>query len=229
MTTDWPKWLDQALSHWERTTGLKKTQMELAAAVELMLGINFDKSKINKSLAGTRKLKPDEIMAISKATGFPAPIDEASKVAAIDRAPVVGIVSTGYWFENDMELDQDAQADIPFVPGKYTGLKQFAYRVQGVSMNADRIFDGDYVICVPYFEARAQLTGGDTVVVRRRRGHLTELTCKRLIQARAGFELWSKSTDEQYQAPLVFVESGAAEDETVIEVVGLVVGVFSPR
>jgi SOS-response transcriptional repressor LexA len=222
---DWQKWIKGALEF----SGMK--QNALAAAIERELGVNFDKSKINKVVAGKRSLSTDESMAIFRITGFPLPLDGLPKkhLAAVEIAPVVGVVSAGYWFENDMELNQETEPGIPCVPGKYVGLKQFAYRVQGQSMNADRIFDGDFVICVPYWEARSKLTGGDTVIVLRTRGQLKELSCKRLVQALAGFELWPKSTDQQHQTPIRLDGDGAAIDDTVIEVVGLVVGVFSPR
>lgn len=222
--SDWQKWTIDAL----RYAGV--SQAQIARDLERELGISFGKSKINKVVKGERELSPDEVMAISKITGFPLPeAGAANQEATIERAPVVGIVSAGYWFENDMDINQEAQTDIPYVPGKYTGLRQFAYRVQGPSMNADRIFDGDYVICVPYWEARAKLTGGDTVVVLRTRGQLKEMTCKHLVQSRSGFELWPKSSDHRHQTPVRMTECGEADDDTEVEVVGLVVGVFSPR
>lgn len=97
-------------------------------------------------------------------------------------------------------------------------------------MDLRRILNGDYVICVNYFEARTQLTDGDIVVVERRRGQMTERTCKELKIVADGYELWPRSSNPKFSKPIVVEHQhdSSESDGTNVEVVGLVVGRYSP-
>lgn len=141
---------------------------------------------------------------------------------------VIGETQAGLWREANAFSD-DEPAPVPAVRTKFSASRQFAYRVRGTSMNAERIFDGDYVVCVPYFEARPKLTTGDVVVIERRRNGETETTVKFLEVRRGLYELRPKSTDSRHKEPIIVVLDHHADDGTEIEVVGLVIGVFSPR
>lgn len=153
---------------------------------------------------------------------------EPTSPEAIRRVIVAGETQAGMWREVDALIDEPP-APIPAIETRYGALPQFAYRVRGGSMMADRIFDGDYVICVPYFDARARITDGDIVVVERRRGGETETTVKRVATFPGRFELRPNSTDPRYREAIIVVRNHLADDGTEIEVKGLVVGVFSPR
>lgn len=141
---------------------------------------------------------------------------------------VRGETAAGRWFEQE-EVFDDEPPMISMVLGKYQKLPQFAFRVVGNSMNRKRIHNGDFVVCVPYFEARSVITDGDIVVVERRRGHLTERTVKQVERIADGWELWPRSTDPAHQEPIFIGDGGKdGDDGTVVEVVGLVISAQTP-
>ena len=149
---------------------------------------------------------------------------------SVAQIPVRGVTAAGKWLEFD-DFEQDALAPIYAVAGRFPMEEQFAFKVSGPSMDKARIFDGDYVICVPYWIARVAPTPGDLVVVERKRGTMFERTLKELQLNGDEFELWPRSTDNRFQTPIRvkknhdFVES----DGTTVEIVGLVVASYVPR
>ena len=156
-------------------------------------------------------------------------IDSEIVINKITHAKLMGEVAAGRWFEQSEFFDEQPPL-IPTVPGKYPALTQFAFKVVGQSMDMKRIQNGDFVICVPYFEARAEIVDGDICVIERRNGHLIERTCKEIKTINGGFQLWPRSSSPQYQTP-IFVpnrRSPEAEDGTTIEIIGLVIGRFAP-
>jgi SOS-response transcriptional repressor LexA len=184
---------------------------------------------------------PDEIKKAARYLGSPPPDD--ANMAQVSTAQkklssfvepetsvryvgVRGETAGGRWVE--YELGDAIYPDIPVVPGPYSSLEQVAYRVRGNSMDKARILDGDFVICVPYFDARTAMTDGDIVVVERRRAGLYERTCK-VLEVRPGHaSLVPYSTDPRHEGPL-FITGGPQEDDgTEIEIVGLVIGKYAP-
>lgn len=149
---------------------------------------------------------------------------------SVAQIPVRGSTAAGKWLEFD-DTEQDALAPIYAVAGRFPMDEQFAFKVSGPSMDKARIFDGDYVICVPYWIARAAPTPGDLVVVERKRGTMFERTLKELQMSENEFELWPRSTDSRFQTPIRvkrnhdFVES----DGTTVEIIGLVIANYTPR
>lgn len=141
------------------------------------------------------------------------------------RVVVVGEVAAGVWQE-EHTWDERKFEDIPTVPGPYESLEQAAYYVRGPSMDLERIFDGDYVIAVPYFMARTAYQEGDIVVVTRRQNGLTERTVKSIHLIEDGIELVPRSSDPRFQKPVLFktgpVADADASDES-IEITGLVI------
>lgn len=149
---------------------------------------------------------------------------------SVAQIPVRGSTAAGKWLEFD-DTEQDALAPIYAVAGRFPMDEQFAFKVSGPSMDKARIFDGDYVICVPYWIARAAPTPGDLVVVERKRGTMFERTLKELQMSDDEFELWPRSTDSRFQTPIRvkrnhdFVEN----DGTSVEIVGLVIASYVAR
>lgn len=140
---------------------------------------------------------------------------------------VQGFVQAGVWTEFEEFSDMDIET-IPVIPGKWAGYRQFAYRVQGPSMNRVRLFDGDYVVCVPYWEAVREHSNNELVVVERRRAGTTERTVKQIEIAPDGTcQLWPRSDDPRFQTPIPC--AGPEPDGTEIVIVGLVIGSFTPR
>lgn len=162
--------------------------------------------------------------------GKPSKITEWTQIESVTQIPVRGSVAAGRWLEFD-DTEQDSLSPIYAVAGRFPMAEQFAFKVSGPSMDKARIFDGDYVICVPYWIARAAPTPGDLVVVERRRGTMFERTLKELQMTEDTFELWPRSTDARFQTPIRvkrnhdFVET----DGTTVEIVGLVIASYAPR
>jgi SOS-response transcriptional repressor LexA len=137
-----------------------------------------------------------------------------------------GFTQAGQWneFEN-WEDESQGEIPIPEMPGIWPGLDQFAYLVKGNSMDAARIFDGEYVICVPYFEAREDLEAGDIVVVERTRNSAVERTVKQIEIDGKIVRFCPRSTDLKFKPIVVEVDGELKEaEDTDVRVVGLVVG-----
>lgn len=155
-------------------------------------------------------------------------LDIVKDVDGVRPVHVRGETAAGRWFEQE-EVFNDEPPMISMVLGKYVRLHQFAFRVVGNSMNRKRIHNGDYVVCVPYFEARTGITVGDIVVVERRRGQLTERTVKQIDRGPNGWELWPRSNDPAHKDPIVIpFDDGKADDGTEIEIIGLVISAQTP-
>ena len=145
-------------------------------------------------------------------------------VAEVGLAPVKGETAAGLWREFE-KLDLAKFERVPVVPTSYGNREQFAYRVEGRSMEKEFIFDGDYVICVSFASVRAAPQTNDVVVVERRQGGRTERTCKKAVRMEGEIVLASQSDDPDFAEP-IFLEG---DDDTTVEVVGLVVGTYRPR
>ena len=149
-----------------------------------------------------------------------------AEIASVMRVHVRGNVQAGIWTEFE-EVPSDVTEMIPVVPGRYPNLEQAAFRVRGTSMTKARLFDGDYVVGVPYFMARATIHNGDLVVVERRRGGSVERTVKQIEEGPNGCLLWPRSDDPRFQAPIPC--TGPEPDGTEIEITHLVIGSYTPR
>lgn len=177
-----------------------------------------------------KKLSLADLIAVSREIGVPVSQltdDAVAPDATLVGAAVVGGVKAGLWMEFDDGFNQDTET-VPSVPGKWQAVKQFAYRVSGNSMDRARMHEGDYVICVPYADARTAIRSGDYVVVERRRGGAVERTVKLVSVGASEYRLEPRSSDARYSAIVVPHGSSTAEDGSEIEIVGLVIGVFAP-
>lgn len=162
-------------------------------------------------------------------TGDGDSFTQTKSVNAIKLVRVIGKVSAGRWMDRADLIDPDEQIQIPVVPGRFESVDQFAFKVEGPSMNARNILPGDYVVCVPYWLVRTAPTDGDVVVIERQRGDLVERTVKELVVHADRFEFWPRSTDIRYQKPEIVErsESGMVEDDnTTITIVGKVLSRF---
>ncbi len=150
-------------------------------------------------------------------------------------APVVGEVAAGRWLSVDYH-DEAKWDPVPFIPGRYEGLSQTAYRVVGPSMNQKHIEDGDFLITVPYFEARSAPQSHDIVIVETSRDGEVERTCKELIISLDAYELWPRSNHPSYTSPIIIPKSkneatgpwNPEENGRIVSLVGLVIGRFRP-
>ena len=185
---------------------------------------------------GSRGAKRQEIIRYAKFFGVnpawleygegelsTAPVESATP--SIAQVHIRGSVQAGTWNEFEEFPDADMET-VPTVMGKWAGYEQFAYKITGPSMNQARIFDGDFVVCVPYFLAAKGHKTGDLVVVERRRGGLVERTVKQVDFSNGDCKLWPRSDDPRFQLPIPC--KGPEPDGTEIEIIGLVIWVCRP-
>jgi SOS-response transcriptional repressor LexA len=195
--------------------------------------IGTSRQTVSKLVNGKLGLSPEWAVKIGTALGVPPQSllfdDTLSPTVAIREAPVRGEVAAGRWFEHD-DMDQGRFAPVPCVPGPYGDCEQFAFRVAGTSMDKARIQDGDFVVCVPYWQVRASMLQGDLVVVEQRDGQRIERTVKELVVTRDGYELWPRSSDPKWQEPIRVPRKKDAHTDggLEIEIVGLVIGRYAP-
>lgn len=154
----------------------------------------------------------------------------ASPAIDTKNVSVIGAAQAGIWTEFENFEDESLNDHkVPIVPGKWSHLSQFAYNVRGVSMDLDRICDGDYVICVPYFDARSDITEGDRVVIERSRNSAIERSVKQVEIHGKEIFFCPRSSDARFQAIKVKVNRHMREaDDTEVRLVGLVIGRWSP-
>lgn len=204
--------------------------------------------QITHLLKGDRRLKADLLPKISAYLGEPLPTnknvippaEQAEQKAyenvnkalpeghlTVTLVPVVGEVAAGVWRESDAMGYTGKEPQIPIVPLGYPHSKQFAYHIIGNSMNQMRMQGGDYVVCVPYFERRSEITDGDFVVVERRNGQLTERTLKIVRVMPDGYQLEPRSSEPGHK-PIFVPRNFEPVDGIEVEIVGYVVGGFIP-
>lgn len=191
--------------------------------------------------AGTRTIGQDDAERYARAFRTRGVNVSAKTILFEERQPFLpvnyvlirGEAAPRRWIEPGEVFSQD-QVLIPAVPGKFEMLEQFAFRIVGPSMELKRIFNGDFVICVKYFDARADLMDGDIVVIEKRKDGLIERTCRELKIRPDGFELWSRPADPKSQdqkndiAIRVKNREKSSEDGDDVEIVGLVIGRYTP-
>jgi len=190
---------------------------------------------------GDRKLNPGVIETARKLYGVTS--DEVlgrvggKSSTEVSIARVVGEVAAGIWleanpfaFDPDLPPDEDKYPPMPYVPlPQYRGLPQVAVKVIGPSVNRV-IQDGHFAVCIPYWEARGEITDGDLVVVQRRQGDLFEGTIKRVARGKKNWELRPESTDPRYQTAIEIPEMTAEDhdQDSDVEIVGLVIWQGAP-
>lgn len=193
------------------------------AYVSEVLRGNEPKAKQLISLAEKLGLSLDEVLL-----GRDEARPEILRSESPKLAHVVGVVQAGLWYD-ESHPPQVEYEPIPYVPTRYPNLKQVAYRVQGSSMNLRKIEDGDFVIAVPYWEVRIAPQDRDLVVVERRRdGGEIERTVKEVAIQPEHIELWPRSSDPAWQKPILIPRDQQPSDFVEVEIVGLVVGRYSP-
>ena len=211
------------------------TAREMGRRASMVLGRDRPLSEptVRAHENGTNGISPEMAEAYAKVLKVdPAAIlfgeghTSSSGVSQNDNVRMVGVVG---------EIRAGAFAPIPdeeptpweFVPvslPEYARATLFALYVVGRSM--DRHYpDGSAVVVCP--AAEAGIREGDHVVVRIRRGSMAETTLKEVVVSRDGVELWPRSTDAAYQAPIKLYADRDADDGP--EIIGVVVGSFAAR
>lgn len=224
-----------AMSDWRERLrqALKEKGLDMKAA---SLGANLNPSAVQQIISQGKDPRAGTLQQLADAHGLSLDAillnrEPSSTLNPQDRevrlAPVVGTVAAGLWFSLDAPPQIESEP-VPYVPCRYPDLEQRAYKVQGSSMDKRRIEDGDFVIAVPYWEARMSPVAGDIAVIQRQRdGGLVEWTVKEVDITKDSVRLIPRSTDPSFQDVVTIPRTRSTDDYGEVAIVGLVVGKFS--
>lgn len=144
----------------------------------------------------------------------------------ISYATVNGELEAGIWREPTVYVVDDATL-IPAVPHPdFIGIKQYAWRVCGNSMNL-LVAPGAYVIGISFHDIwpRRELRDGDVVVCERRDGDKVECTLKRVAKDGDRFRLDAESDDDRFKKP-VWISADEDGEEVSVQATYLIIGSF---
>lgn len=144
----------------------------------------------------------------------------------ISYATVNGDLEAGIWREPSVYVVDDATL-IPAVPHPdFSGLKQYAWRVCGNSMNL-LVSPGSYVVGISFHDMwpRRELRDGDVIVCERRDGDKVECTLKRVAKEGDRFRLDAESDDARFQRP-VWLSDDEDGEEVTVTATHLIIGSF---
>jgi hypothetical protein len=137
--------------------------------------------------------------------------------------PVVAKANAGA-FREDERLAA-GEVDVPSVPrGDIPALVQYAVQIDGPSVNL-KIADGAFAICAPYDKYPGGPKHGQLVHVVRERAGMHEHTIKELRFTRTGMVLVPCSSDPAHQEA---IDMSAPEEDTLVRIHGVVIGMFQP-
>lgn len=197
-----------------------------------IIGVSY--STLTSHENGRRDFDEDAAQIYAKAFGVPvnhllasdllngdSPVTIPAKDGSIATitVPVYGQAAGGLWLEGeDMPFD-----DVPVVispVSDYPAHAQYARKVVGNSVS-HRIPDGFYAIFVRFDSYGGRIFPGDLVDCMRTRSGLCEHTVK-------VFDVDRLMTDSKELTRQVAIPLGHNDDGTIVEIVGIAVGVYSP-
>ena len=138
-------------------------------------------------------------------------------------------VQAGTWYEQDHFIDELPASPQPVAPDpRFAEWPQWLEEVVGDSINL-KIAPGGFAHVVDAVAMGYAPRDGDWVVVERCRfgGGLCERTIKQISMGQNGVELWPRSTNPKWSAPVVIGDGLADEEDAQVAIVGLVIGAYS--
>lgn len=142
--------------------------------------------------------------------------------------PVRYKVQAGLWFEIDAEEPPVQVSHAVHPDPRFAQWPQWLELVVGDSVNL-KIPPGHYAHVVDAVEMGYAPTDGNWVVVERRRGAIRERTIKQIAVTEDGeVQLWPRSTNPKWSAPLQ-LKQGAEGEDVEVAIVGLVIGAYDPE
>lgn len=201
------KWLRDAL----KSAGM--TQSELARQMTVALGRSIDRAAVQKMTKdkGGRKISADELFAIAKILGAPAPAEKSD----LRTVTVATHVQAGLWAETWEWADDDHyQVAVPR-DAALDGFRLYGAETRGPSMNK-RWPERTVVVFTNVDETLESPQPGKRYVVEAKRADgKREHTVKLLHRDEQGkFWLVPESNDPLFQAPLS-VDDGATNGDEV--------------
>lgn len=189
-------------------------------------------------LAGkSRNPRSDTLSALADA--LDVPLGAILKGGSTDAAPPSRVapvflpvkyrVRAGAWVEMDAAAQMLPSSAQPVSPdSRYAQWPQWLEQVEGDSIDL-LIKPGSFAHVVDAIEMGYAARDGDIVVVERRRdgGALRERTIKQVAIVDRRIELWPRSSNPQWQSPLIISAGVRPAEDIEVEIVGLVVGAYA--
>ena len=160
-------------------------------------------------------------------------VDEVSGPVSISQVSVSfggkvgagGFLPVSEYFDQDDEHLLIPQTVVPHP--QFPGIRQFAWVVEGDSMDRSGIFTGMWVVAAPYIDyidKIGDLQNGQIVIVERTRfgGSEAERTLKEVQFARGGIRLVPRSSNPKYKEFFLAIDPLADGDEIEIKVLAVV-------
>ncbi len=142
-------------------------------------------------------------------------------------AEMTGVLQAGSWVEAGANMVEEI-VSVPIVPHQdFIGVRQYAWRVMGNSMNRIAKHDS-YVVGVSFFDIRGwrPMKHGDVVVCQRVDGERCEYTLKRVVRTAEGYRLDPDSDDPRWQEP-VWLQNGDNGEFEQVTATHLIIGQFA--
>lgn len=202
-------WVISAMEHADMS------QADLVREMAANYGWSDNRSIVNKIVKGERDLKADEMIDISRATGYPIPSTKPPRQDGLRRVTVAAHVQAGDWAEAWEWEDADRYdvyvQDLP----ELRGFRLYAAEARGPSMNK-RYPEKTVLVFTNVQETmESPIAGKRYIVERKKSGGEAEHTVKTLmVDADGKFWLVPESDDPRFQAP-ISVEDGTGDDGTV--------------
>ncbi len=224
------------MNWWDRLETQMKSLGWSKAELSRRSGIPYD--SVNKYLRGNVEQPRGEIMQTLADTvgmtllelrdGISPESDLVPSSAATGPVVVAGKVAAGTFREVD-EFDQSEPVKVwEPVDERFPRARRMAFDVEGDSVNDLKprpILNGDRVICVSWEDVgdQVKVRDGLVVVVERTRdgGHTREWSVKQVELYEDRIEFHPRSTNPKHK-PIIVSRNAAADDGTVVEIIGLV-------
>lgn len=216
------------LAEWREAKGVTQEQLAERAGTT--------KATVSRWENSERDPPFNALASIADALGIPlanlfhhpreALVDLAPVPSYLQRVPLAGEVQAGAWRQVDDLAQTEEVMDIPLAPA-YRGLRPFALRVVGPSMNL--VYpEGTLLICCHLEDLHEQPTPGKRYIIQDRDpDDSVETTVKELVLDDAGRPwAWPRSSHPAHQTP---VPLDVGRDGHSIEIHARVVFALKPE
>ncbi len=181
-----------------------------------------------QSLRGDTEKKLADALKVSISELYQEQDNQSEPVELpVENLKIVGEIAAGVWVEENGY--EEPYETLPVTPdSRFAGMKQFALRVRGPSMNKI-MQENEFAICVDFWDIGREAKTDDIVVVTRTRkdGQLRETTLKQVVVAKSGvIELWPRSTDPKHQEPVLLTDG--EEDGVAVAITAFVIARHVP-
>lgn len=157
---------------------------------------------------GTRAITPDNAKRYGRAfkvnPGWILGLDAKQEIELPPESStlkVLGAVSAGVWLEQT-EWAEDDQYEIEVGPSPIPGVKRFAVKMEGHSMNLIIPPGSDLECAYVDYQDGVVPQPGQLVIACREAHDLTEMTCKRLEKDGEEWILRAESSRPEFQEPI---------------------------